>query len=325
MKLDLLSLGRALVVLSVFACAQRALAVETATLAWSANAESDIVGYQVYYRDAASALVTALSVNNVTSAKVGGLEEGHTYIFCVTALNSSGVESLTSDAVTYFINSPPALAPIPDQVAQAGSPFSITAQAADPDRKQLLTYSLDSGAPAGALLDPVTGTFTWTPGPELAGTSVGIGITVTDNGRPARSASVAFTLAVQSSDSDGDGIPDWYERQIGLNPLDPADGALDSDGDGISNQAEYDAGTDPTDPASLFHILSIQPTGDDVAVQFSAVAGKQYRVEWTHDLEKESAWTVIADQVPGVSPSVTVADPGANLLPGRFYRVTVVH
>jgi hypothetical protein len=40
-------------------------------------------------------------------------------------------------------------------------------------------------------------------------------------------------------DSDGDGMPDEWERQHGLNPNNPADGALDKNGDGYTNVEEY--------------------------------------------------------------------------------------
>ena len=49
-------------------------------------------------------------------------------------------------------------------------------------------------------------------------------------------------------DSDGDGIPDWWEIRWGLNPFDPADAAQDPDGDGLTNLQEYQRGTDPFDP-----------------------------------------------------------------------------
>lgn len=50
-------------------------------------------------------------------------------------------------------------------------------------------------------------------------------------------------------DSDGDGIPDWWETKYGLNPLDLADAQNDLDDDGFSNLEEFLAGSDPKDPA----------------------------------------------------------------------------
>jgi len=40
-------------------------------------------------------------------------------------------------------------------------------------------------------------------------------------------------------DSDGDGMPDSWERARGLKPTDASDGALDKDGDGYTNVEEY--------------------------------------------------------------------------------------
>jgi hypothetical protein len=46
-------------------------------------------------------------------------------------------------------------------------------------------------------------------------------------------------------DTDGDGMPDWWEIQYGLDP-NLADAAGDADNDGVSNLDEYNAGTNPT-------------------------------------------------------------------------------
>ena len=59
---------------------------------------------------------------------------------------------------------------------------------------------------------------------------------------------VAFTDdggGIDILDSDGDGMPDWWEQLHGLDPADPADAHYDADGDGLSNLAEYLAGTNP--------------------------------------------------------------------------------
>ena len=47
------------------------------------------------------------------------------------------------------------------------------------------------------------------------------------------------------TDSDGDGMPDWWETFNGLDPADPSDATADSDGDGLPNQLECQLGTDP--------------------------------------------------------------------------------
>lgn len=48
----------------------------------------------------------------------------------------------------------------------------------------------------------------------------------------------------RAPDSDGDGMPDWYERLYGLN-VSVNDALADADGDGRTNLQEYNAGTNP--------------------------------------------------------------------------------
>ncbi|MCH2171016.1 hypothetical protein MK489_09555 [Myxococcota bacterium] len=49
------------------------------------------------------------------------------------------------------------------------------------------------------------------------------------------------------SDIDGDGIPNVFERDHGLDALDPSDALTDPDLDGIASLREYELGTHPTD------------------------------------------------------------------------------
>ncbi|MDD5223980.1 MAG: hypothetical protein PHE84_08305, partial [bacterium] len=49
----------------------------------------------------------------------------------------------------------------------------------------------------------------------------------------------------QTRDTDGDGMPDWWELTYGLDPSNPNDAGLDPDQDGWTNLEEYQNGTDP--------------------------------------------------------------------------------
>ncbi len=53
---------------------------------------------------------------------------------------------------------------------------------------------------------------------------------------------------ITSGDSDGDGLPDDFERNNGLNPNDPIDAQEDQDGDGLTALEEFGLGTDLNNP-----------------------------------------------------------------------------
>ena len=50
-------------------------------------------------------------------------------------------------------------------------------------------------------------------------------------------------------DTDGDGLPDWWEKKFGLDAA-TADADADTDADGFTNAEEFAAGTDPSDKKS---------------------------------------------------------------------------
>jgi hypothetical protein len=91
-------------------------------------------------------------------------------------------------------NTPPSIAPVGTKTAVLGQPFSFTVSATDADGGQTLAYSIVSGAPAGASIDPGSGlftwnsTFSWTPSTNI------VTVRVTDDGAPPLSDDDAFTL-----------------------------------------------------------------------------------------------------------------------------------
>jgi Tol biopolymer transport system component len=83
--------------------------------------------------------------------------------------------------------------------------------------------------------------------PNVAGLA---SVAVTVPGFEPESLTAAYTFlplsASSAADSDGDGMPDGYEVQYSLDPLDPSDALRDPDGDGVPTVAERAAGTHPT-------------------------------------------------------------------------------
>lgn len=62
---------------------------------------------------------------------------------------------------------------------------------------------------------------------------------------PAGEHRLDLEVTLPQTDSDLDGMPDWWEQQYGLNVHLAADAAADPDGDGLDSLGEYHAGTDP--------------------------------------------------------------------------------
>jgi len=56
---------------------------------------------------------------------------------------------------------------------------------------------------------------------------------------------IDFRTDIPTPDTDGDGLPDWWEQLYGLDPANGADALVDSDGDGWSNLKEFQLSTDP--------------------------------------------------------------------------------
>jgi len=126
-------------------------------------------------------------------------------------------------------------------------------------------------------------------------------------------------------DSDGDGLPDYWENQNHLDPNNPdgdegADG--DKDGDGISSILEFLADFNPADPndGSLLRPV-ISSIGGTTRLQFPVIPNRRYQVEVSSDfvtwVNAGSSFTV-----PTANPTYQWNDP-LPALPQRFYRVRI--
>ncbi len=95
------------------------------------------------------------------------------------------------------VNFPPRLLPISAQAIAAQQPFRLLIKAVDPDiPENRFTFSLDSGAPAGAMIDPVSGQFAWTPTAEQSPGEYQIKVRVTSSDAVKLSDLKKFTIQV---------------------------------------------------------------------------------------------------------------------------------
>ncbi|MFT4548916.1 MAG: hypothetical protein ACI9MB_002885 [Verrucomicrobiales bacterium] len=130
-----------------------------------------------------------------------------------------------------------------------------------------------------------------------------------------------------STDTDGDGLPDWWESQHGLDP-NLADATSDLDSDGWSNLDEFKRGSDPaqsnTEPqlataeilvpeagkAGLFvHVLDSDTAAADIVIGFAGGAGGGFDLEFDGSL---------LEFTPGEAQRFSLADLRAG-------RLTIAH
>jgi len=119
---------------------------------------------------------------------IPGEEQGPGSYFVTIRVTDDGMPNLydqkTITIAVNEVNTTPVLMPIGDQAVDEGNLLSFTAVATDSDiPSNVLTFSL-MGAPSGAVIDPLTGVFNWTPGEEQGPDSYLVTVRVTDDGTP---------------------------------------------------------------------------------------------------------------------------------------------
>ena len=115
-------------------------------------------------------------------------------------------------------------------------------------------------------------------------------------GKPAQITTLDLTLG---EDSDGDGLPDAWERALiamlggGLTLADIKPGD-DSDGDGMTNLQEYLAGTYAFDPADGFRLTPAGEQQGHPVLEFLAIRGRTYTLLASSNL---TAWATVPFRV----------------------------
>jgi uncharacterized repeat protein (TIGR01451 family) len=131
---------------------------------------------------------------------------------------------------------------------------------------------------------------------------------------------VALVVEI-TGDEDHDGLPDDWEWNNGLSPLDSSDAGLDPDGDGRTNLEEYIAGTDRLNPASVLKVSAAIDTGY-ARIQFATVLNKRYVIE--HAFSMDGPWTDLSYEFYGDGSTFIFYDPELAGDAQHFYRVRVV-
>jgi glucuronoarabinoxylan endo-1,4-beta-xylanase len=157
----------------------------------------------------ATDVIQTFNLNNFTAASVTPWITSSTLSLAqqtaVNVTNSSFTYTVPAMSVVTFAgqatppNTPPTVAPVADQIINAGVTLVVTNVATDTDLPpQTLTFSMLTG-PTNATLtmtDGTNGVFTWRPMISQADTTNLVSVQVTDNGTPNLTAINNFTVTI---------------------------------------------------------------------------------------------------------------------------------
>lgn len=153
------------------------------------------------------------------------------------------------------------------------------------------------------------------PGTYLAATA-----TDPDHNTSEFSASPFGLTSAGALDTDGDGIPDYWETLYGLNPAVSNAPTDDLDLDGDPDLMEYIADTAANDELQ-YPVIVAMGMASPPSVTFPSSSVRVYRLEFNDQLGTNTVWIPIGGVVTGLYGQTTMSD--TNLPSARHYRVAV--
>jgi subtilisin family serine protease len=124
----------------------------------------------------------------------------------------------------------------------------------------------------------------------------------------------------RSVDTDGNGLPDWWEQQF-FGHLTGTDPNADPDHDGASNLAEYLAGTDPASFDSALRLTALRAADTNgVVLEWQSVAGRYYRLLCATNL-LNGFDSLVRTNLAATPPLNTATDPALPSAGPRYYRL----
>ncbi len=273
------------------------------------------------------------AILHATCDKVGGVaytagthpEYGYGRVNAARAVESA-MPSLSVNDVT--INEGPA-------ATTATATFNVTLSAAAVREVTVQCNTVDGTAIAGTNFIATNGMLTFPAGTTTAQ------VNVTIHGGKLAQPLANFLLRLSSAtnagilrpngrctitplDTDGDGLPDYWENLYNFNLNDPTDAALDADGDGVSNLGEFIQGSNPRDAADPLSITATRASGADYFFTFKSVVGRSYRIEYKNKLS-DPEWQTLGADILASAATTEIADPGViGGVFARFYRARLL-
>lgn len=136
----------------------------------------------------------------------------------------------------------------------------------------------------------------------------------------------AYQPGGDTVDTDGDNLPDWWERFYQFDWLITNDANSDPDGDGFTNLVEFQNGTHPRiadGTPSDFRIISVanNATPGSLDITFTSSPGQFYTIQYS--LKLEAPWSDLTTLLAATTQTTIIATlpPALQNEPRAFFRI----